>query len=186
MPPGRPPASRAALAAAACLLAARTLASAPPPRALPLSRAGDSSGCCGPAGLVCGGDNFTGLVEKQLYFVHPRSAGGSFGWGNHNLADALGDAAFLCVDGSFVSRFNDSLISTVVIEGSSCSASSVATCCTCATLRDALISSRVHPLKPTLILADLMEEGTEATTRKFVVACNAVAVACDFSARQAC
>ena len=113
MPPDR--ASRAALVFATCLLAATTLASAPPPRALPLGRADDSSGCCGPAGLVCSGDNFTGLVEKQLYFVHPRSAGGTFGWGNHNLADALGDAAFLCVDGSFVSRFNDSLISTVVM-----------------------------------------------------------------------
>ena len=50
------------------------------------------SGCCGPAGLVCTGANFTGVVEETLYFAHPSNTGGSFDWGNHDMADALGEA----------------------------------------------------------------------------------------------
>ena len=50
------------------------------------------SGCCGPQGLVCDGANFSGVVEETLYFAHPRSTGGSFDWGNHDMADSLGEA----------------------------------------------------------------------------------------------
>jgi hypothetical protein len=52
----------------------------------------DESGCCGPQGLVCSGADFSGVVEQILYFAHPRSTGGSFDWGNHNMADSLGEA----------------------------------------------------------------------------------------------
>ncbi len=52
----------------------------------------DESGCCGPQGLVCSGPNFSGVVEETLYFAHPRSTGGSFDWGNHDMADSLGEA----------------------------------------------------------------------------------------------
>ena len=34
-------------------------------------------------------------------------------WHDHDMATALGDAAFLCVDQSFVKTYNDTLISTV-------------------------------------------------------------------------
>ena len=139
--------------------ALRSSGGTPNDRSEPRVNASAESGCCGPPGLVCSGANFSGVVEETLYFAHPRSTGGSFDWGNHNMADALGEAvrhpllrtlrprsscldrsclltahrqwlmswllplrccrcrcrcqAFLCVDGSFVTRFNDSLISTV-------------------------------------------------------------------------
>jgi hypothetical protein len=60
--------------------------------ATPVHRAGlsrDDSGCCGPAGLVCDGPHFTGVVEETLFFAHPS---GTFGWGNHDMADNLGEA----------------------------------------------------------------------------------------------
>ena len=60
----------------------------------------DESRCCGPPGLVCTGANFSGVVEETLYFAHPRSTGGSFDWGNHDMADALGEAV-RCAGTSF-------------------------------------------------------------------------------------
>ena len=62
----------------------------------------DESGCCGPPGLVCSGANFSGVVEETLYFAHPENPGGSFDWGNHDMADALGEAVS-CAGVSFCS-----------------------------------------------------------------------------------
>ena len=61
------------------------------------SHAGADSGCCGPAGLVCDGPHFTGVVEETLYFAHPRNMEGAFDWGDHDMADNLGEAVCLLV-----------------------------------------------------------------------------------------
>ena len=51
------------------------------------------------------------ITRDTLFFAHPRPGPNqTLGWGNHNMAPALGDAAFLCVDGMFVTEYNDSLV----------------------------------------------------------------------------
>lgn len=70
--------------------------------------------CCGPPGKVCSGGVFSEVASQQLAFVHPQP-NGSMGWGNHNLAPVLGDAAFMCVDQSFIERYNDTLVSSVLM-----------------------------------------------------------------------
>ena len=73
--------------------------------------------CCGPP-KVCNNSIAGAVKTEELYFVHPapNATTGRFTWGNHNVATALGDAAFLCVDGTFVKSYNDTLISSFVLE----------------------------------------------------------------------
>ena len=54
-----------------------------------------------------------GVSERQLFFVHPAPNSSGLSWYDHDMADALGDATFMCVDQSFVKTYNDTLVSFV-------------------------------------------------------------------------
>ena len=65
-------------------------------------RSRSQSVCCGPP-KICNNSIAGHVMRDTLYFVHPvPTANITMRWSEHNVADALGDAAFLCVDVSAV------------------------------------------------------------------------------------
>jgi hypothetical protein len=53
------------------------------------------------------------LSNRGVHRLQPPNTSTPQLWGNHNMAPALGEAAFLCVDQMFVKEYNDSLASSV-------------------------------------------------------------------------
>jgi hypothetical protein len=82
------------------------------PSSLPRRSLSETPVCCG-APKVCTGPAFQGVSERQLFFVHPVPNSSGLSWYDHDMADALGDATFMCVDQSFVKTYNDTLVSSV-------------------------------------------------------------------------